>query len=297
MKNSVQVFMLSIIGVMFTFVSTFAQNPIPNAGFESWNGPEIVSWAHNSTSFIPTVVQTTDAFSGSFAVRGEVINAAGAGFPPTLFTGSFQDPRFIVIHAYQTFTGQYKYSGQGGDMLFIEVVFTNDNIGGGAEGHAQIGADATSFTEIEIPMVYDSGNPPGWVPTHGNITVTIQPATGQVPHIGTYFIVDHFSFDGQPVSVELEKNDLVPDQFALKQNFPNPFNPATKISFNIAKESFATLKVYNMQGEEVATLVNENLSVGNYTANWNAKNYASGTYIYTLIAEGVFLSNKMILMK
>lgn len=285
---------------LFVLIFSFcvsAQNPIPNAGFESWNGLEITGWIHNSSSVIPTVVKTTDSYSGSFAVRGEVINIGGFGMPPTLLSGTAQDPRFTVIHAYQTFTGQYKFEGQGGDSLFIEVVFINVNNGGGAEGHAAIGVNATSFTEISIPMIYDPGNPQGWVPTHGNITITIIPPTGQIPHIGTYFIVDHFTFDGQPVSVELEKNDFIPDQFNLNQNFPNPFNPSTKISFDIAEESFTTLKVYNIQGEEVATLVNKRLAAGSYNADWNAENLPSGAYIYTLNSDGILLSNKMILMK
>lgn len=84
-------------------------------------------------------------------------------------------------------------------MLYMEVILINDKLGGGGEGHAQIGAGTTDFTEIEIPIIYDDDNPPGWVPTHANITVTIQPEKGKTPHKGTYFVVDHFSFDGNPV--------------------------------------------------------------------------------------------------
>jgi Secretion system C-terminal sorting domain len=296
MKRTIH-FLSALLFTLFINSLLLAQNPIPNSGFESWSGLEILGWTHNSTSFIPTVVQTTDAFSGSFAVRGEVIDVAGAGFPPNLFTGTFQDPRFPVTQNFQTFTGQYKFGSQGGDKLLIVIVFINENIGGGADGNAEIEVDATSYTEISIPMVYDDNNPPGWIPTHGNITVTILPPTGQAPHIGTYFLVDDFTFDGQPVSVEKEIGENIPNDFSLQQNYPNPFNPSTNINFSVPEESFVTLKVYNVQGEEIADLVNENLSTGNYNVNWDASALPSGVYVYMLRAKDIYLSRKMILMK
>ena len=276
----------------------FAQNPIPNAGFESWNGNVPSGWtaSTNIPGFEP-VTKSTDAYSGNFAARGEVISISGFPGSPVLFTGTPQDQTFPVTQKFQTFTGQYKFEAQGGDMLLIEIVFTNVNIGGGAEGHAQIEIDATSYTEVEIQMEYDPNNPDGWVPTHGNISVTIQPQNGQMPHIGTYFIIDHFTFDGNPLNVERTNEEQIPSNFTLEQNYPNPFNPSTKINFSVPKESFVTLKVYNLQGEEVATLVNENLSTGNYFADWDASNMPSGLYVYTLRAGDVLLSRKMLLMK
>lgn len=296
MKRAIQLLFILFFAIFFNSLS-LAQNPIPNSSFESWNGSEIFSWTHNSTSFIPTVVQTVDAFSGSFAVRGEVIDVAGNGFPPNLFTGTFQDPRFPVTQNFQTFTGQYKFESQAGDKLLIVIVFINENIGGGADGNAEIEVDATSYTEISIPMVYDDNNPPGWKPTHGNITVTVLPPNGEIPHIGTYFIIDNFTFDGLPVGVEKEINENIPNNFVLEQNYPNPFNPSTIINFSVPEESFVTIKIYNVQGEEVATLVNENLSIGNYKADWDASNLASGVYVYMLRSENFQLSRKMIFMK
>lgn len=95
---------------------------------------------------------------------------------------------------------------------------------------------------------------------------------------------------------------LVPKEFILEQNFPNPFNPSTKIRFalpsNVKREtSNVKLVVYDMLGREVVTLVNEQLKPGTYEADWNASNYPSGVYYYKLITENFSQSLKMILIK
>ncbi len=89
----------------------------------------------------------------------------------------------------------------------------------------------------------------------------------------------------------------VPEKYTLEQNYPNPFNPSTKIRFSIPKEGIVTLKVYNAIGQEVATIVNENLKAGSYESTFDAKSLSSGVYFYTLKANSFVTSSKMILMK
>jgi len=81
------------------------------------------------------------------------------------------------------------------------------------------------------------------------------------------------------------------------QNYPNPFNPTTTINYSIAEPGFVTLKVYNMLGQEVAALVNEELSTGSYNINFNASNLASGTYVYQLRTGNSNLTKKMLFVK
>jgi len=90
-----------------------------------------------------------------------------------------------------------------------------------------------------------------------------------------------------------------PVSFDLKQNFPNPFNPSTKINFSLTKNSFVSLKVYNMAGVEVADLVNDTRDGGNYEVNFDAGKYgiSSGVYFYTLEAQGQKETKKMLLVK
>lgn len=97
------------------------------------------------------------------------------------------------------------------------------------------------------------------------------------------------------VSVENE-NDIVPG-FELHQNFPNPFNPATKIEFQIPIDAQVTLKVYDLLGAEVSTLVNNFLKAGYHTIDFNGKEFASGTYFFRINANDFIQTKKMILLK
>lgn len=92
-------------------------------------------------------------------------------------------------------------------------------------------------------------------------------------------------------------SDALATDYTLEQNYPNPFNPTTTIRFAVAEAGNVSLKVYNTLGEEIAVLVNNQLSAGTYSVNFNAANLASGVYIYTLKAGQKALSNKMLLMK
>jgi hypothetical protein len=96
--------------------------------------------------------------------------------------------------------------------------------------------------------------------------------------------------------VQPDPNVVVSD-YKLAQNYPNPFNPTTDIKFTVAKEGHVTLKVYDLLGKEIATLVNENMPAGGYKADFDASDLASGTYIYTLSVNGVSISKKMMLLK
>src|SRR5690606_21501524 len=89
-------------------------------------------------------------------------------------------------------------------------------------------------------------------------------------------------FDGTfEYSSEVEV-DLSLSTYSLSQNYPNPFNPATTISFSLASESKVTLKIFDVLGQEVTTLVNGNLNAGIHNLNFNASSINSGVYFYTI---------------
>jgi hypothetical protein len=91
--------------------------------------------------------------------------------------------------------------------------------------------------------------------------------------------------------------DNLPSSFALLQNFPNPFNPATAISYQLSASSFVTLTVFDMLGREMTTLVNEYKPAGSYRASWNAAGFGSGVYFYKIQTGSFTETKKMILMK
>ncbi|MGB5530252.1 MAG: T9SS type A sorting domain-containing protein, partial [Ignavibacteriaceae bacterium] len=102
--------------------------------------------------------------------------------------------------------------------------------------------------------------------------------------------------------VSVENEELVPNEFALEQNYPNPFNPSTRIRFNIPSDvkgqrSNVVLKVYDLLGNEVALLVNEDKPAGTYNVDFDASNLPSGVYFYQLKAGPFIETKKMILLK
>ncbi|MBN2366946.1 MAG: T9SS type A sorting domain-containing protein [Calditrichaeota bacterium] len=97
------------------------------------------------------------------------------------------------------------------------------------------------------------------------------------------------------VNQQLANN--LPETYELKQNYPNPFNPTTTIAFDLPEATQVTLKIFNILGEEVETLLSEFLLSGSYEYQWDAGNLASGVYLYKLEAEGFLETKKMILMR
>ncbi|MGD8778923.1 MAG: T9SS type A sorting domain-containing protein [Ignavibacteria bacterium] len=123
-----------------------------------------------------------------------------------------------------------------------------------------------------------------------------------------YYRLKQIDFDGtfeysQIVEISLKKS--LEKEFVLKQNYPNPFNPATIISYTIPDVSDAnfasltnvSLKIYDVLGNEITTLVNEKQEAGSYSYNFDASGLASGTYIYKLTTDDFFETKKMVLIK
>lgn len=97
--------------------------------------------------------------------------------------------------------------------------------------------------------------------------------------------------------VSVEKIEGVPKEFALDQNYPNPFNPTTTITYSVVKSGNVNITVFDAIGREVATLVNQDQSAGNYSVTFDATNLSSGLYFYTLKSGNVGMTKKMMLLK
>jgi hypothetical protein len=166
------------------------------------------------------------------------------------------------------------------DPLFADSAADDFSLG---QGSPCIGA---GIDTIEIAGVWHScpdtdieGNP--------------RPAPpGTMPDMGAY--EDQATI---PVGVEQISDGTVPDSYALLQNYPNPFNPSTTIRFDLPEQADVTLKVYNVLGEEVVTLLNENQDPGYKSVEFDASYFASGVYIYRIQAGGFSQTKKMILIR
>ncbi|MEO8209901.1 MAG: T9SS type A sorting domain-containing protein [bacterium] len=110
------------------------------------------------------------------------------------------------------------------------------------------------------------------------------------------FIVQKAIFDTINVGIS-NYNNVIPDAFALYQNFPNPFNPTTNIKFDIAKSSFTSIKIYDMLGKEVSNIVNQELTPGSYQFTLNAASFPSGIYYYKIETSSFTEIKKMVLLK
>ncbi len=115
---------------------------------------------------------------------------------------------------------------------------------------------------------------------------------------GSDYYIEFFgkTWECDPTDVNSSPDDL-PETFSLSQNYPNPFNPTTEIKFDIPTRSQTTLKVYNILGQEVETLIDEEMSPGRYVTEWDATEYSSGIYFYKINSKDFVDTKKMVLVK
>lgn len=249
--------------VVFTS-SVLAQfNPDDFEGF--WRG----TWFNN------TFGSTDSSFLSVTFDRGAGTLEAVLDLEGSVFGGSDPDP--------VTLTGTYSsigFSATGNSPTYGDMILSGDGSGnmmGRMPDVPNPGIDSTTLmgtfnsTNIDLTyIVYFTGGGTA----DGVINMVKDPAS----------------------SVEME-SDVVPDGFALEQNFPNPFNPSTTIQFSISKQSFVTLEIYNSLGEKVDVLIAEELNAGKYKFNWNAENLTSGTYYYSITADNFRQAKKLILLR
>ncbi len=211
----------------------------------------------------------------------------GQGFTQTLSSNIFQGEQSFnrSMNVYNSYPGIFNdgpiyiemgdtlifyVSGMNPDMSIPEIEVTN------------MPASATFDSETRrFFWVVDETNP--------------SPMTYKATR-GNKFVTTEVEFISEQYGVGAE-DELSPEGFKLNQNYPNPFNPSTNISFNLLTSGEVTLKVYNLLGQEVATLINTRLNSGNHAVSFDASQLSSGVYIYRLQSGDLFQTKKMLLIK
>ncbi len=158
-----------------------------------------------------------------------------------------------------------------------------------AEGWACLGS-AQQFV-----VTYDSGKTWSQVPTPDNSEIIDLAFTDSLHGyaVGDSGVI--YKYDSSVVHISRQPTDILLSPNKLYQNYPNPFNPTTNIEFRIAESGLVKLSVYDLLGREMAILVSEKLTAGNYEVNWNARKYPSGIYLLRLEA-GTFLDTKKLIL-
>ena len=182
------------------------------------------------------------------------------------------------------------------------------NVGIGVLKFDTIYIKNTGTYELNVDSIYSTDDQFTFYPNNLNISVgdsqgiyvAFQPtrlgiSSGKIVFIHDGIsVIDSIQVSGNGVT-DIKDEKGMPEKFKLYQNYPNPFNPTTTIQFDIPKTLFVTLKVNNVLGQEVATLVNENKNPGRYEINFDASSLPSGVYFYRITA-GEYVSEKKLLL-
>jgi len=285
---------------------TFLNAQIPNAGFESWTNGEPDNWltTNSSPDYIP-FTQSNDAHEGVSAIQGTVVSLQGFSVPIALTSATGDNGGFTINFRPDALHGWYKFTSVGGDVLIITTAFGKNGSAIGGESFLT-DVSKSSYSEFVLNTFWVTGD----VPDTAHIVFQITNTTSGFPHAGSSFIIDDLSW-GTATDVADEKQ--TPTEFSLAQNYPNPFNPSTKIRFTIPASSLnpfskgegtlVSLKIYDVLGNEVATLVNEEKPAGVYEVEFstgsfgNASNLSSGVYFYKISAGSFNETKKMILLR
>lgn len=195
---------------------------------------------------------------------------------------------FILDNWTTVYFGSYTVPGTGWQLITLTTPFYWD---GSSSLLTEICFSNTSYTTPTV--VYGTTNPgkeyTEFHDTPNACTDYISPALSNAR--------PNACFDIQSPSGSNNNNGIIPARYKLSQNYPNPFNPATRISFDIPKNGFVSLKIFDILGREVKLLVSEMKSAGSYSVDFDASGLPSGIYLYRLESNGFIDTKRMVLIK
>ena len=165
----------------------------------------------------------------------------------------------------------------------------------------KISSDGKIYAATQGNWLYESDdNGDNWFLVNGGLNDSKYILSLEITKSGFLFAgMDYYGIykSANKVVTTLNEENTVPSKFELMQNYPNPFNPSTSIEYSVPSNEYVLLKVYDLLGNEVHTLVNERQSAGNYEVNFDASNLTSGIYFYRLQSGSFIQTKKLMLWK
>ena len=165
------------------------------------------------------------------------------------------------------------------------------------DGTSKWTATANSYITSLTTADSDTSNVKNYVDANAGVFIYYAPSANSWLGGRTYTLTSGGYLAPSVVTAVHERQTASPAAFVLSQNYPNPFNPTTTISFSVPSKSSVSLKVFDILGREVSTIVSGELEAGSYTRQWNASAFASGVYFYRLQAGAFSETKKMFLLK
>ncbi len=289
-----------VISSVDSFQVTIGQNwSIIGTGTSTSNYPYTTYWMDGRTQILYTAAEINAGsammnpnFNGAISRIGFNVSSASSqvmnGFNVRMQMTSATSVTGWVTSGWQTcYSGTYTVPGTGWQYIDMTTPLIYN---GTSNLLIEICYDNTSYTSYSpvfatsvagMTYGYYTDNSAGCTMTSGavqslrpNITLFFNPATGTGGELGS-----------------------VPKTFSMSQNYPNPFNPVTKINYGVPKQSLVAIKVYDILGREVATLVNDTKQPGYYTVDFDGSNFASGVYFYRITAGTFTDVKRFILLK
>jgi hypothetical protein len=225
------------------------------------------------------VVSAASQVMNGFQIKMQNTTATSiTAFTSTNWTIAYNGTYSVPGSGWQLVTLQTPFYYTGGSNLLIEICFNNSSY----TSNSTVNGAAATGRNVHQHSDLSSGDGCTAITTPGT-TYT------QLPNI-------QLVMNPGPTGIE-QKGNEIPTKYELAQNYPNPFNPTTKINFAIPKQGMVTLKVYDVLGREVANLVNEVKTAGNYIVDFDASALSSGVYFYKIDVNGFSDVKRMMLIK
>ena len=279
---------------------------------DNWDYCQIQLSTNNGSIWIPLTGQYTNAGTGSFQPNGEPLydGTQSTWVHETIDITNYASQQ-ITLRYYFRSDGSVQRDGMYVDnikvsvyeaIVPVELVSFTSSVINNTIGLNWITATELNNSGFDIEKSADNvnWNKVGFVSGNGTSTeVHSYSFIDQNPIVGkSYYRLKQVDFDGT-----FEYSNLVEvlfgavSDYALEQNYPNPFNPSTTISYSIKEKSNVELKIFDLLGSEIATLISEEKAPGNYDVHFDASFLSSGVYLYTIKAGSFVQTRKMMLMK